>query len=104
MLIGTSKELFKADELPWQVKNDIRAMLEILDNVYGAERDVFHGDGGFVVVVEEENTFEKIKKSWSLDIRNDISEYEERISGYVKRLFILSSDFSIIAYIKEELL
>lgn len=104
MVIGTSKEISKADGLPLQMKNDIKTTLEILGNEYGAERDVFHGDGGFVVIVEEVSTFEEIRKCWSLDIRTDIFEHEEHIGGYVKRLFILSSDFSIVAYIREELL
>lgn len=104
MILGTTKELYKADDLPEQMKNDIKTMLDILDTEYGANRDIFHGDGGFVVIVDEVGILKEIKKNWNLDIKSDIYEYEETICEYIKRLFILSSDYSIIAYIKEDLL
>lgn len=104
MIIKNAKELYKADDLPVQVKDDIKAMLDILDTAYGKDRDVFSDDGGFIAVIDDVGMCSKTLESYNLNIKTDVFEYEQLIGGYVKRLYILSSDFSIIAYIKEGLL
>ena len=38
------------------------------------------------------------------DRLNDISEVTLEIDGYIKKLFIISSDYAIVAYIKARLI
>ena len=104
MFIGTSKDIYKTAYLPEQVRNDIESVISTLDKEYGRERDVYKGDGGFVIVIDSIKELDKLQEQYSLDIRNDIFESEELLSGYIERLFIISSDFCIMTYIKEGLL
>ena len=104
MIIGSEKELSEVEYLPESVCLDIGAVLNVLDEAYGANRDVTTADGGFVAVIDDITMCDTLLDRFNLDINTDIFEYEEHIDGYVKRLYILSSDFSIVTYIREGLL
>lgn len=104
IVIGTASELGKADALSEEVKNDIAIAVSILDNEYGSKRDIYKDIGGFVAVADDVQDLDYLIAVWKLNIRTDICEYEEAIGGYVKRLYMLSSDYAILLYVKEELI
>ena len=51
------KEKNKADRLPKEVQENIEGILSILDEEYGADRDQYKDNGGYVIVVEDESDF-----------------------------------------------
>lgn len=104
LILGTSRDIDKIYDYPEQLKRDISGVLSILDTSYGSTRDVMGDLGGAVVIVDTAEYIKTIYDLWNLDILNDIYEYEERMCGYIKRVFILSADYGIAAYIREELL
>lgn len=101
--LGTKKEMYKIKDFEELLKKDIEAMLNILDSSYGNDRNYF-SEGGFVGIVGTVGDFQKLFSDWKIDLKNGISEYSISICGYIKKLFILNSDFAIITYTLEELL
>ena len=43
------KEINKADRLPKEVQENIEGILSILDEEYGADRDKYKDNGGYVI-------------------------------------------------------
>lgn len=73
------KEISKADRLPKEVQENIEGILSILDEEYGADRDQYKDNGGYVIVVEDESDFEIIKKKAHIDVDNVVVEYVDKI-------------------------
>ena len=70
----------KVQELPVEVQEVIKGILEILDSEYGSNRDKYVDDGGYVIVVESIEDFKEIQKKTNIDINNVIVEYVDKIS------------------------
>ncbi len=92
--VGTKKDLSKISHLPMNIQNAVCADVEILDNFYGADRNIDVDMGGFVVVCD---------KGEKLDIVNfnknfDTPEYIQEICPYKKMLFISGTERNIIIY------
>lgn len=51
----------KSLKLPQEVVEVIKDIAMVLDNEYGEDRDVDHGDGGYILVVESKDEFKKLK-------------------------------------------
>lgn len=102
--IVTSKEIDKTEELPREVTKDIKETLNLLDCMYGTERND-KDLGGYVVVLECNKDIEWLKKETYLDIYNDYPELMDRLSDeWVRLVFLLNSDFSIVVYGSKELI
>lgn len=70
----------KVKSLPKELQETIQGILQILDTEYGADRNKNEDDGGYVLVVEEEKDFEKIKdkkdtESIELHFDNKVQKY-----------------------------
>ncbi|SET74401.1 hypothetical protein SAMN05660297_03348 [Natronincola peptidivorans] len=86
-------------ELPKEVVTVIKEIATILDNEYREYRDVDEGDGGYILVIESESDFSKLKEIY-LDINDLIPEYVDKINvtgkeDWVNVLIICNSDFVI---------
>ena len=57
-----------------------------------------------ISIFENEDDIKFLLDRWNVDILNDISEVTLEIDGYIKKLFIISSDYAIVAYIKASLI
>ncbi len=51
------REMEKMQALPSEVQKTIKGVLEILDSEYGADRDQYSDNGGYVVVIENIEEF-----------------------------------------------
>ena len=93
-------------ELEVNVVSTIEEQLNILDDSYGAERDVDADLGGYVLVLETKDDVIKAKENILKDI---IAEYVDDIEckggkQYCLSLFILSSDYAVIVVVAKELM
>lgn len=91
-----------------EVQETIQGILQILDTEYGADRNKYEDDGGYVLVVEEEKDFEEIKNKTYIDCTDVIAEYVDKIvcnSGetYTNFLIICNNDYAISLIIPMEL-
>ena len=97
-------QLDNIDTITDRLKSDISQSISILNTAYGVGRDVYNDLGGFCCIVSNEEDIELLLDKWHIDILNDISEVTLEIDGYTKKLFIISSDYAIVAYIKASLI
>lgn len=86
-------------KLPQEVVRVIKEIATILDTEYGKDRDVDGGDGGYILVIESKDEFEKLKDIY-IDMEDVIAEYVDliKVTGgkdYTNSLIILSNDFAI---------
>lgn len=92
-------------KLPVMVKARLQSYLSVLDENYGANRDIIRNLGGYAIIAEE---VVEIKEISHEIIKGTVPEdVEEIICGdgqvYCSSLFILSSDYAVIVIAKKEL-
>ena len=78
----------------------IKGILEILDSEYGADRDKYSDNGGYVVVVESIEDFKEVQKKTNIDVNDIIVEYVDKIvcacgKVYTNSLALCNNDYSI---------
>lgn len=94
------REMEKVQALPIEVQEVIKGILEILDSEYGADRDKYSDNGGYVVVVESSEDFKEIQKKTNIDVNDIIVEYVDKIvcadgRVYTNSLVLCNNDYSI---------
>ena len=92
--IGRMIDVDSVEEIPKEIEKAVLEDLETLDWYYGGNRDIDMDMGGFVVICGKN---EEIEIS-DFDIDTDVPEYEDKINGWTKRLFISGSERNIIIY------
>jgi hypothetical protein len=93
------REMERVQALPIEVQEVIKGMLEILDSEYGADRDKYADNGGYVVVVESIDDFEKIQEKANIDVNDVIVEYVDKVvcadgKVYTNSLVLCNNDYS----------
>ena len=92
--IGRMIDVDSVDEIPKEIEKAVLEDLETLDWYYGGNRDIDMDMGGFVVICGKNEEIE----IQDFDIDTDVPEYEDKINGWTKRLFISGSERNIIIY------
>ncbi|MDU6038634.1 MAG: hypothetical protein ACLSXT_11635 [Clostridium butyricum] len=103
------REMKKVQTLPIEVQEVIKGILEILDSEYGADRDKYADNGGYVVIVESIEDFKGIQKKTNIDINDVIVEYVDKIicsdgKVYTNSLVLCNNDYSISLIIPFEII
>lgn len=101
------REVKNLENLPREVVEIIKSILGILDREYGEHRSS-NDDGGYVVVIEDESDFKKLKEIY-IDVDDLIPEYVDKIrcsNGeiWANTLVLMNNDFGISVIMKEKLL
>ena len=94
--------------MPQEVQKTIQEILQILDSQYGADRNKYEDDGGYVVVVDKKEDFKEIMDKAYIDCNEVISEYVDKIvcsngEVYTKSLILCNNDYAISLIIPLEL-
>lgn len=103
--IYLKKELVELSNYPVEVIKSISETIDILNENYGENRYVDKDLGGYVLVVE---SLEDVKELKNVMLKDILPEYTDEITcsegvNYTSSLFLLSSDFSVVAIANEEL-
>ena len=103
--IYKQNQLLEVNNIPSEVIEGIKATIYILDENYGADRDVESDLGGYVVIAENIVDIEMLKQD---KLQGLVLEYTDLIEcsegvNWTSSLFLLSSDFSIVVVCPEEL-
>lgn len=101
------EEMNKISMFPSEIQNNIQAILAILDEAYGKDRDK-NDDGGYVIVVESIEDFEGIDKDTYINLDNVIVEYVDVIECsngkvYTSSLVLCNNDYGISLIITLEI-
>ena len=102
-------DMDKVKSIAEEVQKVIGGILQVLDSEYGANRDKYEDDGGYVVVVEKEEDFQIIKDKIYIDCDSIIPEYVDKIvcsndKTYTNSLILCNNDYAISLIIPMELL
>ena len=103
--IYSKEQLKQLKEYPIEVINRIFEAIEILDNNYGANRNVDSDLGGYILIAENIVDIEILKQG---KLRGLIPEYTDIVEckeevNWTSSLFLLSSDYAIVVVTTEEL-
>lgn len=103
--VSKYKEINALIKYSEEVKKYIYQIIKILDENYGADRDIESDLGGYVLVIESLEDIKELKNGMLKDI---LPEYTDKIMcsegvKYTSSLFLLSSDFSVVVIADEEL-
>ena len=103
--IYKESQLLEVNNIPTEVIERMKAIIDILNENYGADRDKEVDLGGYVVIAENIVDIETLKQD---KLQGLIPEYTDIIEcsegvNWTSSLFLLSSDFSIIVVTNEEL-
>ena len=95
------EQLKELNDYPIEVIKSISKTIEILDDNYGANRNIDNDLGGYVLIAENIVVIEMLKQS-KLPEYTDVIECSEGVN-WTSSLFLLSSDFAIVVVTTEEL-
>jgi len=77
------------------IQEKIHEVLVILDECYGANRDVQKDLGGYVMVLESQNDVEELKDSMKINLAAETFEYVVEANEYLGALLLYGADFHL---------
>ena len=103
--IYKENQLLEVNNIPSEVIERMKAIIDILNENYGDNRNIESDLGGYVVIAENIVDIEILKQD---KLQGLIPEYTDIIKcsegvNWTSSLFLLSSDFSILVVTTEEL-
>ena len=103
--IYKESQLLELNNIPSEVIKSMKVTIDILNENYGAHRDIEADLGGYVVIAENIVVIEMLKKD---KLQGLIPEYTDIIEckegvNWTSSLFLLSSDYAIVVVTTEEL-
>ena len=103
--IYKESQLLEVNNIPSEVIESIKVTIDILNENYGANRDIEADLGGYIVIAENIVVIEMLKKD---KLQGLIPEYTDIIEckegvNWTSSLFLLSSDYAIVVVTTEEL-
>ena len=100
MILGTLKDLDEVHIGDWDLNMALHNYLSVLDENYGQDRNIYEDDGGFAIIIEDEQQLQEA--SAHVDLEADIYEYIEEINeNYICMLKLCNNEFSVIIYIRK---
>ena len=103
--IYKESKLLEVNNIPSEVIESMKVTIAILNESYGANRNIEADLGGYVVIAENIVDIEILKQDKLQGLipkYTDIIECSEGVN-WTSSLFLLSSDFSIVVVTTEEL-
>ena len=103
--IYKKNQLLEVNNIPTEVIERMKEIRDILNENYGANRDIESDLGGYVVIAENIIDIEILKQDKLQVLVPEYTDVIEVMNGenYTSSLYLLSSDFSIVVVTTEEL-
>ena len=100
MILGTLKDLDEAHIGDWDLNMALHNYLSVLDENYGQDRNIYEDDGGFAIIIEDEEQLQEASAHVDLEgdiIRtenlSDINHYREFIIAELQHADVVFIDF-----------
>ena len=89
---------YRYKDLDERVMVQVRAVLKVLDDEYGKDRNLHKDLGGFVLLCDSDTTADEVREviNLSFDLYEWADEIETYNETYIMALYILSSDYSVV--------
>lgn len=103
--IYKESQLLEVNNIPSEVIESIRETIDVLNENYGADRDIEADLGGYIVIAENIVDIELLKQGKLQGLIPEYTDVIEVVNGenYASSLYILSSDYAIVVITTEEL-
>ena len=103
--IYKKSQLLEVNNIPTEVIEGIKATIDVLNENYGANRDIESDLGGYVVIAENIVDMEILKQDKLQGLVPEYTDIVECSEGvdWTSSLFLLSSDYAIVVVTTEEL-
>ena len=103
--IYKENQLLEVNNIPSEVIESIKATIDILNENYGADRNIEIDLGGYVVIAENIVDIEVLKQDKLQGLVPEYTDVIEVVNGvnWTSSLFLLSSDYAIVVVTTEEL-
>ena len=97
-ILRNVKETYRYKNWDEQVMVQVRAILAVLDEEYGENRNIQKDLGGYVLLCDSDTTAEELDEvvNLSYDLYEWADEIETYNDTYVMALYLLSSDYSVV--------
>ena len=97
-ILRNVKETYRCKNWDERVLVQVRAILAVLDEEYGENRNIHKDLGGFVLLCDSQTTVEELEEvvNLSYDLYEWADEIETYNDTYVMALYLLSSDYSVV--------
>lgn len=98
--IGHKREVKNIKDLPKEVLEVVRGIVNSLDTYYGENRDVDSEDGGYVLIIQSEEDIERLEE-FDIYIDEEIyPEYVDKIKveegeDWINALILCNNEFGI---------
>ena len=103
--IYKKSQLLEVNNIPTEVIEGIKAIIDVLNENYGADRDIELDLGGYIVIAENIVDIEVLKQDKLQGLVPEYTDVIEVVNGenYTSSLYLLSSDYAIVVVTTEEL-
>lgn len=103
--IYKANQLLEVNNIQSEVIESIKVTIDILNENYGANRDIESDLGGYVVIAENIVDIEILKQDKLQGLMPEYTDVIECSGGvnWTSSLFLLSSDYAIVVVCTEEL-
>lgn len=97
-ILRNVKESYRYKNWDERVLVQVRAVLAVLDEEYGENRNIHKDLGGYVLLCDSDTTIEELEEvvNLSYDLYEWADEIETIDETYVMALYLLSSDYSVV--------
>lgn len=98
-------QLLEVNNIPSEVIESIKVTIDVLNESYGAYRDIEADLGGYVFIAENIVDIEILKQDKLQGLVPEYTDVIEVMNGenYASSVYILSSDYAIVVVTTEEL-
>ena len=96
---GTVKELNAVNmPVPEKVYKEVLSIATMLDERFGAERDVEDDEGGFIFIAFNNSDLTYFKKNY-VELNSELLEYVLPIDNYLNAFYLYGYDFGISLFL-----
>ena len=96
---GTVKELNSVNmTVPEKVYQEALNIATMLDEQFGAERDVEYDEGGFILIALNHSDLAYFKKNY-VELNSELLEYVLPVDNYLNAFYLYGYDFGISLFL-----
>lgn len=105
IIISKKKDLKKLESYPKEVMDNVNNIINILDDNYGKDRDIYKDLGGYICIFESIEDVMDLRASKLDGLVEEFSDVLCECEGniYSSTLYLLSTDYSVIVITKNEI-
>ncbi len=105
IIVSKREDLKRLESYPKEVMDNVNNIINILDDNYGKDRDIYEDLGGYICIIESIEDVMNLRVSTLDGLVKEFSDVLCKCEGiiYSSTLYLLSTDYSIVVITKNEI-